>query len=134
MDHQDRWQADDVTHEETQDQHEEAQDQVDQEFQVQLLSLEYEWMGALQGQNAILVQVVQAKNNDCQVLDTVLALVVMVPNGWPLTLAPPAPWQLPTTQQLTCNSRSQEPPPWVWHNPVPPPGPSPAPCPGFTEE
>ncbi|KYO36534.1 hypothetical protein Y1Q_0024249 [Alligator mississippiensis] len=90
--HQDRWQEEDITCKD-------VQDQVDQEFRVQLLALNQKSMEALQEQDALMVRAVEAKEEDRQVLDTVLALVVafVLPTALPLTIAPSAPSQAPTT-------------------------------------
>ncbi|KYO30572.1 hypothetical protein Y1Q_0008219 [Alligator mississippiensis] len=50
----------------------------DLEFQAQLLALENEWVETLWEKTVVLGQAVQAMDNDCLVLDTVLALVRFV--------------------------------------------------------
>ncbi|KYO20768.1 hypothetical protein Y1Q_0012632 [Alligator mississippiensis] len=81
------WRMEDITHED-------AQDWADQEFWAQLLDLEHEYVDILREQYTILAQAVQTTDNDCQVLDTILSLVVtfVAPTAWPLTLALPALW------------------------------------------
>lgn len=53
----------DITHKDAQDWHEEAWDWIDQEFQVQCLTLEHKQVEALWEQNSILAQSVQATDN-----------------------------------------------------------------------
>ncbi|KYO37767.1 hypothetical protein Y1Q_0022049 [Alligator mississippiensis] len=73
-----------MAHEDAQDQckeawnqHSEVRDQADWEFWAQLLALMYEWVKALQEQTTVLERAVQATGNDCQVLDTILALAII---------------------------------------------------------
>lgn len=61
---QDRWQAENIACEDMKDCCKKAQDQVDGEFQVQLLVLNCERVQALQKQNAILAWAMQAMDND----------------------------------------------------------------------
>ncbi|KYO46231.1 hypothetical protein Y1Q_0021768 [Alligator mississippiensis] len=75
--------------------HQDMLDQVDQEFQMQLLVLEREQVEALWKQTVVLAREMQATDDECQVLETVLALAVIFvpPTAQPQTLALPGPWQ-----------------------------------------
>ncbi|KYO33640.1 hypothetical protein Y1Q_0008789 [Alligator mississippiensis] len=92
------WQAEDVACED-------AWEWADQELRAQLLALECEYMEALQQQGTVMAKAVQAMEEDCQGLDTILAVTFMPLASLPMTRALPAPWQLPTTQQA---------PLWAW--------------------
>ncbi|KYO23613.1 hypothetical protein Y1Q_0002253 [Alligator mississippiensis] len=80
------WHVEDVVHKQ-------EGDQVDQEFQDRLLALKEMHLQAQKRQITMVATAVEVTEEDCQVLDTILALVVifMVPAVQPLSTAPPAP-------------------------------------------
>lgn len=57
----------------------------------------------------MVAQAVETTKEDCQVLDTILALVVssVLPSTQPLPQAPPGPWQPPKAQHQA--------PHWAWN-------------------
>ncbi|KYO43352.1 hypothetical protein Y1Q_0017629 [Alligator mississippiensis] len=108
------WQLEDMACKKVWDWCKEVQNWVDLEFWGKLLALE--WVEVLWEQNVILARAVQATDDDCLALDTVLALVIafMLPASQPLTVALPVPWESPATQQQA--------PLWTWEEgPVLPP-------------
>ncbi|KYO39233.1 hypothetical protein Y1Q_0004862 [Alligator mississippiensis] len=88
------WRAEDITCED-------AQDWANTEFSAQLLALEHKWLDLLMEQNDMLGWTVQVMDDGHWVLDTILALAVtfLLPMAQPPTLALPAPWQLPISQE-----------------------------------
>uniref|UniRef100_A0A7M4EKC2 Ubiquitin carboxyl-terminal hydrolase 12 n=1 Tax=Crocodylus porosus TaxID=8502 RepID=A0A7M4EKC2_CROPO len=97
----DRWQLEDVAYEGAWDWRKEVWDQVDWELCVQLLALEHEQVEALWEQTTVMGGAVPTMDDDHWVSDTILTLAVafMLLASWPPTLALPAPWQPPITQQ-----------------------------------
>ncbi|KYO48320.1 hypothetical protein Y1Q_0024687 [Alligator mississippiensis] len=68
-------------------------DRVDQKFWDRLLALENRHLEAQKWQAAMVARVVEAMEEDCQVLDAILALAItfLPPAAQPPTTAPPAP-------------------------------------------
>ncbi|KYO33022.1 hypothetical protein Y1Q_0011331 [Alligator mississippiensis] len=141
---QDVWQEEGVAHDDRWDQSNEAGDWADWEFRVQLLTLEEQCMEAL----VLMARVLEAMEEDHQVLDTVLALMVifMLPTDLPPTAAPLPPGSHPPPgirppcgpgKRSSTISLGEKPLawflPWVLCHSAPQPGPSPTTHPGLMQ-
>ncbi|KYO33860.1 hypothetical protein Y1Q_0024489 [Alligator mississippiensis] len=99
------WWEENITQEIAQ---EDVRDQAGWEIWAKLLTLEQKQIDLVRQQVAIQAQAVEATNDNCQILDTLLGLVVMCasPTAPSLSMTPQGPLYLPNTLQQA--------PTWAW--------------------